>query len=57
MAEGEPEYRHLSGLEAWFARAEVPGHTPPPRWKMAIVAWLNILASIVQVSEACSDSS
>lgn len=50
VAEGAPEYRHLSGLEAWFARAEVPGHTPPPRWKMAIITWLGIFPTVALVS-------
>jgi antibiotic biosynthesis monooxygenase (ABM) superfamily enzyme len=42
VAEGAPDYQVLTGLEAWFARAEVPGHKPPKRWKMAIVTWLGI---------------
>ena len=42
VAEGTPDYQLLTGLEAWFARAEVPGHKPPKRWKMAIVTWLGI---------------
>jgi antibiotic biosynthesis monooxygenase (ABM) superfamily enzyme len=32
LTEGEPEYRELHGLEAWFRS---PG-APPPRWKMAL---------------------
>src|SRR5687768_3341412 len=31
LTEGEPEYRQLHGLEAWFRSPN--GH--PPRWKMA----------------------
>src|SRR3954464_13439933 len=31
--EGEPAYRQLHGLEAWFRSS----HGPPPRWKMALV--------------------
>jgi antibiotic biosynthesis monooxygenase (ABM) superfamily enzyme len=38
MTEGEPEYRPLVGLEAWFRS---PG-TPPPRWKMALLTWLAV---------------
>lgn len=37
LTEGPPEYRELSGLEAWF-RAPVP----PPRWKMAIVTYVGV---------------
>src|SRR5262245_8370582 len=32
LTEGEPEYRELHGLEAWF-RSQ---HQSPPRWKMAV---------------------
>lgn len=38
LTEGEPVYRQLTGLEAWF-RAP---HSPPPRWKMAIAAFLGV---------------
>lgn len=31
LTEGEPSYRTLTGLEAWFRS----GSGPPPRWKMA----------------------
>lgn len=42
VAEGEPEYRLLHGLEAWFAPAELPAARLPPRWKMVVVSWLGI---------------
>jgi hypothetical protein len=32
LTEGEPEYRQLHGLEAWFRSPQ----SPPPRWKMAV---------------------
>src|SRR5881296_1420521 len=35
---GEPEYRQLHGLEAWFRSP----HNPPPRWKMALVTLLGV---------------
>jgi hypothetical protein len=38
LTEGEPEYRQLHGLEAWFRS---PGG-PPPRWKMAVVTLLGV---------------
>ena len=41
-AEGEPEHRRLSGLEAWFAPAVVPASMNPPRLRMALVTWLGI---------------
>lgn len=38
MTEGEPEYRELHGLEAWFRSP----HTIPPRWKMAVVTLMGV---------------
>jgi hypothetical protein len=40
LVEGEPEYRKLTGLEAFF-RSE--RGWMPPRWKMAIVTFLGVL--------------
>jgi uncharacterized protein len=37
LTEGEPEYRQLHGLEAWFRSP-----TPPPRWKMAFATFLGV---------------
>ena len=45
VAANEPEYRRLSGLEAWFAPAVVPASMHPPRAKMAFVTWLGMLLS------------
>ena len=38
LTEGEPEYRQLHGLEAWFRSP----HSPPPRWKMAMATLLGV---------------
>ena len=38
LTEGEPEYRQLHGLEAWFRSP----HGPPPRWKMATATFLGV---------------
>jgi len=38
LTEGEPVYRQLHGLEAWFRSS----HTPPPRWKMAVATLLGV---------------
>ena len=38
MTEGEPVYRQLHGLEAWFRSP----HGPPPRWKMALATLLGV---------------
>lgn len=46
VAEGEPEFRRLSGLEAWFAPAVVPASMHPPRFKMAVVTWLGIFPTV-----------
>lgn len=42
VAEDEPEYRRLSGLEAWFTGAVVPASMHPPRFRMAVVTWMGI---------------
>jgi len=36
LVDGGWEYRHLSGLEAWFRSPA----GPPPRWKMALLTWI-----------------
>ena len=46
VAEAEPEYRSLSGLEAWFAPAVVPASMHPPRVRMAVVTWLGIFPTV-----------
>jgi len=38
LTEGEPIYRQLHGLEAWFRSP----HNPPPRWKMAVATFLGV---------------
>ncbi len=37
MVEGAPEYRQLTGLEAWFR-----GLNDPPTWKMALLTWIAV---------------
>lgn len=39
MVDGEPIYRELKGLEAWFPH---PQAASPPRWKMALLTWLAV---------------
>lgn len=46
VAEDEPEYRSLSGLEAWFAPAVVPASMHPPRLRMAVVTWMGIFPTV-----------
>lgn len=41
-AEGDPGYRRMTGLEAWFTGPVISGNQPPPRAKMAFVTWLGI---------------
>jgi antibiotic biosynthesis monooxygenase (ABM) superfamily enzyme len=38
LTEGEPEYRELHGLEAWFRSS----NNAPPRWKMAVTTLLGV---------------
>ena len=46
LAEAEPEYRRLTGLEAWFAQPVVPASMHPPRSRMAVVNWLGIFPTV-----------
>ena len=46
VAAAEPEYRSLSGLEAWFAPAVVPASMHPPRARMALVTWRGIFPTV-----------
>lgn len=46
FAENEPDYRRLSGLEAWFTPAVVPASMHPPRVRMAVVTWLGIFPTV-----------
>jgi antibiotic biosynthesis monooxygenase (ABM) superfamily enzyme len=39
LVEGEPVYRDLTGLEAWF---RATGRGIPPRWKMALATLLGV---------------
>lgn len=41
---GSPQRRRLHGLEAFFRDKK---HTPPPRWKMAIVTWMGVFPSVL----------
>ncbi len=49
VAEGAPDYRVITGLEAWFAPEVVPASVNPPRWRMTLATWLGIFptASLV----------
>jgi len=38
LVEGEPEYRELTGLEAWFRSPQ----NPPPKWKMVLLTWIGV---------------
>jgi antibiotic biosynthesis monooxygenase (ABM) superfamily enzyme len=44
LVDGEPEYRELHGLEAFFPQRFI---VHPPRWKMAIVTWLGVFPMVV----------
>jgi uncharacterized protein len=48
LTEGEPVYRPLHGLEAWFRSP----HNPPPKWKMSVATFLGVfpLAMILNLT-------
>ena len=45
LTEGEPVYRPLTGLEAWFRSPN-----PPPRWKMAVATFLGVFPTAAILS-------
>jgi uncharacterized protein len=47
MTEGEPIYRPLHGLEAWFRSPT----NPPPRWKMAVTTLLGVYPASLLLGE------
>lgn len=46
MTEGNPVYRQLNGLEAWFRS----NHHPPPRWKMALATLIGVYPTSLLLS-------
>lgn len=46
VAEGEPEYRLLHGLDAWFGPTLVPAQRMPRRWKMTLLSWCGIFPTV-----------
>ena len=50
LTEGEPDYRQMHGLEAWFRSPS----NPPPRWKMATATFLGVfpLAMVLNLTLA-----
>jgi len=46
LTDGEPEYRLLNGLDAWFSPTVIPATAHPPKWKMTIVSWLGIFPTV-----------
>lgn len=51
LADGDPEYRLLGGLEAWFAPVAVAtaAGQPTPRWRMTVVSWMGIFPTVAAV--------
>lgn len=47
LTEGEPIYRPLHGLEAWFRSPT----SPPPRWKMAVATLLGVYPTSMLIGE------
>jgi antibiotic biosynthesis monooxygenase (ABM) superfamily enzyme len=39
LTEGDPQYRQLHGLEAWFRNPTFPN---PPQWKMALLTFIAV---------------
>jgi hypothetical protein len=52
LTEGEPVYRTLSGLEAWFRT----GRSLPPRWKMAVATLLGVYPTSLFLSATLGEA-
>lgn len=46
MAEGAPEYRVITGLEAWFRTPTIPAGAKPSRWRMTVASWVGIFPTV-----------
>lgn len=46
VADGDPEYRSLTGLEVWFSPPAQTVTKMPPRWRMTLVSWLGIYPTV-----------
>jgi antibiotic biosynthesis monooxygenase (ABM) superfamily enzyme len=46
VAEGDPEYRLLTGLDAWFAPTAISASSPPAKWRMTVVSWIGIFPTV-----------
>lgn len=54
VSEGDPEYRLLTGLEAWFGPVAVPATSPPPRWRLTVVTWMSIYPTVLLLATVVS---
>ena len=46
VAETDPAYHSLNGLEVWFPSKPTSALPRPPRWKMTTVSWLGIFPTV-----------
>jgi antibiotic biosynthesis monooxygenase (ABM) superfamily enzyme len=47
----EPEsIQVLTGLEPWFQLPDQPSHSPPKRYKQAILTWIGVAGTFLVVS-------
>lgn len=46
VAEGDPEFRYLTGMEAWFAPPPLPALKAPSRLRMTLATWLGIFPTV-----------
>ena len=47
VLEKPTQLQFITGLETWFCLPGTPTITPPPRYKMAVVAWLAITPLLI----------
>lgn len=46
VADGEPDYRLLHGLDAWFGPAAVAVAKAPTRWRLTLLSWCGIFPTV-----------
>ncbi|MEY4676568.1 MAG: hypothetical protein RLZZ470_1075 [Pseudomonadota bacterium] len=47
LTEGPAQTRQVIGMAHWFMTGQ--GHSPPPRWKVAVVTWMGIFPTVLML--------
>ena len=47
LTEGPAQMRQVIGMAHWFMTGQ--SHSPPPRWKVAVVTWMGIFPTVLML--------